>query len=209
MISPSRSAGFHQRGVPQTVCRACTDLRIVTSSVTSAMLVRRPLHWSVRHETKMRALQTAKTVRSEALASDHCSTTRTTLSGFGVLMQGASSQIHPILLQNARAHPARNLPLLPQKANMLFWRGELAGAASSTLAAIHHHLPLTCWKICNPSQHRKYCIIRMVCINCTSDSRRSSFLLDVIFRVHQSSIGVLYEASPHSVFRRPCAMDAL
>ena len=51
--SPSLSVGSHQSGIPHTVSRACSDHRLVISSVTPAMLVWSPLPSSARHEVKL------------------------------------------------------------------------------------------------------------------------------------------------------------
>ena len=57
---------------------------------------------------------------------------------------------------------------------------------------------------------RQCCIIRVVRVNCISDTvESSSFLFDFLCHVYHSSITVCTRASTHAVFSRLCAMDAL
>ena len=94
-------------GIPQIVGRACLEI----SSVTPAMLVRRPLPSGARHEAKLCVVQTARTSRSEALVSDHCSTKETTLSGIG------ASTKRPLVSGAPNPPPAPTKPKTTKRAH--------------------------------------------------------------------------------------------
>ena len=94
-------------GIPQIVGRACLEI----SSVTPALLVRRPLPSSARHEAKLCVVQTARTSRSEALVSDHCSTKETTLSGIG------ASTKRPLVSGAPNPPPAPTKPKTTKRAH--------------------------------------------------------------------------------------------
>ena len=180
-------------GIPQIVGRACLE----KSSVTPAMLVRRPLPSSARHEATSRQQgRRAQRPWSQTVARRR----RPLCLGSGHRPNGPSSREHRILhqprrsrrrrnghitrridhaeqsrdsgrqprahvlaaIQGARVHPARrrqssgrlssvvggagNPPRCPMGTpGRSFSRGELelAGDASPTPAATHHHLPPT------------------------------------------------------------------